>query len=919
MGIELKINNVAVLNAQQACRNARVSPDWLPTVNQVNLSIGKDPSYSQFLVSCKDAWKFDVRSNNLFDIDLQRTGTEKGQPKTDNLFFQGYSTVSTQEAFRMKGSPVLVTVADARSLLQNVAVHQIFNYQLFQCYEEYTRKDIINRLAQLSPLPGLINNDLPNPGITESIHHWNLKYEGVDLMSALQDFAFRTGHCIGYDPFIKQVKFYTAAAVSSFQYDYMNGIEGRTVHRDYQRTHTPGQQLSQLKMNYDWIDGGKSEFIEYDLNNDGSPGTSAIGWATALRDCNTESAKKIEEEAFALAETWSSYCNRVELADTKEYFGALEFACGEAVSNIAWRIDGSEVFTLVTLDAFPRPITLRQKTNEIVIKFILLEELDGCSTTRAQFISCNCIAGVPECVDEILVKDVIGLGKMHKEVPEGWMGFCRPGKDSGVFEIISLAKGCCDTGGEEEPPCDPDELTWYETDIRCVTTTGDSAPGELHQYKRQNNYYFDGWCPQVTQGAWFFDKIIACEINCCSGDPCVHCDCCVRTTIGDNPSVLWKRTTLTQGGFKEYRVCQPDPCFLYYDDSEFCYDLFLATDEPCPEVLEPNPDFDPTEPVSEENPEFIPVPQTTYWHVELFCMEGEDDSEPDQWKVIATRYCTSGSIPGPTDLPQGTPQGDPCEKIIQLMCQETGPMSFPWTCSGTAPDGTEFICEETIEIGIVECPTECGDGTLPTECNVFDPECGPGEGCEHCKCCVELEIDGETRMYKKTTNVSGGFITYKVCTPDPCYWYQTDAEFLPPGCDADLSDCGADIGVWAIGLACKVGATDNDPDEFRVTFARHCEPSVPDPDELPGSPSIEACGNANLFLYCDFDVATLDHNCSLPGVGGGTVDCEKSIKITNVECQTCGTTTTNCDSDFDPCGDSGGGGGDPPPGGGDDP
>lgn len=915
MGIQLTVNDVAVLNAEQACRNAGVTPDWLATVNQVNLTIGKEPDTFQFLVSCKDAWKFDAMSSNLFDIDMQRTGTEKGKPKTDNLFFQGYLTVSTQEAFNVKHSPVLVTVADARYLLKNVAVNKVFNYQLYKCSTEYTRKDVINFLAQLTPIPGLISNDLPRPGIDESLYPWNLKYEGVDLMTALNDFAIRTGHCLGYDPFIKQVKFYTPDAGLDSQYDYLSATEGRIVHRNFQRASTPGVQVDSLKLNYDLLAGTTSDFIEEQLNNDGTPGTSAVGWATAMRDCDTESIKRIEEEAKALAATWEGYNHRIRSPKTLEYFGALEFACGEAVASICWHINGPEVFTLVTEDAFPEPITTRQKTNEIIIKFKLLEELDGCGTTTAEFISCNCVAGIPECVEEIQVKDVIGLGKMHKEVPADWMGFCRPGLDAGVYEIISLAKGCCGTGGEDEPPCPPDQLTWYETDIRCVTTSGDSAPGELHQYKRQNNYYFDGWCPEVSQGAWFFDKLIACEINCCSGGPCEHCDCCVRLTIGDNPSVVWKRTTLLQGGFKEYRVCQPDPCFLYYDDQEFCYDLYLATPNPCPKVTEPNPDYDPTEPVSETNPEFIDVPQTTYWHIELFCMEGEDDSEPDQWKVMATRYCTSGSIPGPTDLPQGTPQGVPCEKIIKLMCQEPGPMSFPWTCSGTAPDGTEFICEEDIEIGIVECPTECGDGELPTECNVFDPECGPGEGCEHCKCCVELEIDGETRMYRKTTYQSGGFITYKVCTPDPCYWYQTDAEFLPPGCDADLSDCGTDIGVWEVGLACKVGATDNDPDQFRVTFARHCEPSVPDPDELPQNPSIEACASAILFLYCDFDVATLDHNCSLPGVGGGTVDCQKSIKITNVECQTCGTTSTNCDSNFDPCGDSGGGG-DPDPGGG---
>tara|TARA_R110002167_G_scaffold44383_1_gene133559 strand:- start:10259 stop:13018 length:2760 start_codon:yes stop_codon:yes gene_type:complete len=919
MGIKLKVNDVAVLNAAQACRNANASPPWLDTVNQVKLSIGKEADQFQFLVSCKDAWKFESMSDHLFDIEMQRTGTEKGKPKTDDLLFQGYLTISTQEAFRVKGSPVLVTVADARFLLKNVAVNKVFNYQLYKCSTEYTRKDVINFLAQLTPIPGLISNDLPRPGIDEGLYPWNLKYEGVDLMTALNDFAIRTGHCLGYDPFIKQVKFYSANSTSDFQYDYLTATLNRTIHRDFQRTITPGAQVSSLKMNYDHLAGTTSDFIEEQLNNDGSPGTSVVGWATAMRDCDSESIKRIQEEARALANTWSSYSNRIRRPKTLEYFGALEFACGEAVASIAWHIDGPEIFTLVTEDAFPEPITKRQKTNEIVIKFKLLEELDGCGTTTAEFISCNCVGGIPECVEEIQVKDVIGLGKMHKEVPAGWMGFCRPGLDAGVYEIISLAKGCCDTGGEDEPPCPPDQLTWYETDIRCVTTTGASAPGELHQYRRQNNYYFDGWCPQVSQGAWFYEKLIACEINCCSGDPCVHCDCCVLTSIGDNPAVIWKRTTLVQGGFKEYRVCSPDPCNLYYSDEEFCEDLWLGTSTPCPEVLEPNPDYDPAEPVSPTNPEFIPVPQTSYWHIELFCMDSGDDSEPDEWKITATRYCTSGDIPLSTEPPQGIIQGTPCERIINKMCQEDGPISALWTCTGTAADGTEFVCEESVEIGVVECPAQCGDGVLPTECDVFDPLCGAGEECVHCKCCLELEIDGVTRTYKKTTIESGGYVTYKVCTPDPCFWYQTDAEFLPPECAdlVNLSDCAPDIGVWSISLACKSGTSSSDPDVLRVTMERFCEPGpgLPAPDAILSGVSIEGCAPASLYLYCDFDVADLVHDCNLPGVDGA-VDCQKTIKITNVPCPECGTSETTCDDDFDAdctTGSTGGGvgGGDP--------
>ena len=877
----MEINGCAVVNAQQATADFGENPSWLATVNQVNLSLGKSPNFSHFLVSCHDVSQFFPEQDD-FEIKIGRQCGGNFQ----YVEFKGYVTIATQQAFNTDGSPWLVTVADLRAKIENSNVTKNWNVDP-ESGKSYD--NVIDDIASTTSLGDFIDRNFPTQPLGQPC---NLKYEGWNVMAALDDLAKRTSHVVGYDPFEKRVKFYD---FSGEQFDYIQMMD-EPLHRDYKPAATPqAYEIQDAIISYDYKSGAPAGSTA----DVGAYENVGRGWATCLADCNGV-GEALNNEINMLKDSWAAWSERAVNREAKEYLGLYQVACGEMVSSCVWRANGPELFTELILDAPEKPFTYRQKTNDLLIKFKLSSEIDGCGESQGELIDCGCS---PDHV--VVLKDPTGQAKLYKDVEAGWMGYCRPSNDGSHYDIVSLGKGCCGGDEEEEPPCPPDTIVWYETDVRCVTTTGTTAPGELHQYKRQNEYYFDGWCPSVSQGAWFYDKRIACGIDCCDAEPpepCEHCDCCVRFGFGYYEPQVWKRTTINQGGWTEYRNCD-EPCFLYMTDAEFCDNINLNANE----------DF------------ACPEGKIAYWHIQLWCQEGGDDETPDTWKVCASRYC-SDSQPAMTEPPTGelwdTETGVCCREL-QMKCNESS-VSAPWTCVQYNEENISFECDNPITIEVVDCPETCGTGTLPTECDVFDPECTytppDPEECVHCACCVEINIGNVQTHLVKTQTLNTPFVVYKRCS-DPCFLYFTDGGLLPPECDEIPSefDCSpGDTAVWRVTVECNASGVQSVPDQWRVTAERMCyNGSFPTNDTVVAAP-ILISGTTTVEMFCDETDQVHGSITTTPTSSINPYSCDIPFwirKAPDSSCENCGTAAcldiaSDCGGDPPPD-PGGGGGGDP--------
>ncbi len=883
--IKLLVNQSRVVNVDQSVQQLQQIPDWYETANQLLLRDGPEASFGQFCIDCRDYQTY-FPEQSSFDIDMESTIKNKFY----GIKLRGYYTVTSQQVFRSTAPSYLVTVADARYYLRHRQTNRTWNVG---SETSRTWSDVLYDLQEdlgFEYTAGIWFINMP-PG-----QPCNLKYEGWRTLDALQDIASRTGHMLLYDPFDATLRF---AEMIGSQPEVEDLVQNGLYHRVYDPTDTDAADgFDSARVNYDFVNGKPSG------SNDPTGEKSENAWATCLADCNGV-GEALQNEIDLLTEVWQNYSYRLANRDAVEFIGPEEVKPGSEVAAVHWQIKDNEIFTVVDIDAPTRPDTKRQKTNDRLIKFKTLGELEGCSQIQGQLMECGCS---PD--ETVVLNDKAGLAKLYKEVEAGWMGYCIQSPDNQTeYDIVSLGKGCCGGDEEEEPPCPPDTIVWYETDIRCVTTTGTTAPGELHQYKRQNEYYFDGWCPSVTQGAWFYDKRVACKIDCCDAEPpepCEHCDCCVRFGFGYYEPQVWKRTTINQGGWTEYRNCD-EPCHLYMTDAEFCDNINLNANE----------DF------------ACPEGKIAYWHIELYCLEGSDDTTPDTWKVCASRYC-SDSQPAMTEPPTGDlwdAETNPCCREIQMLCNESS-VSAPWTCVQYNEENVQFECVNPITIEVVDCPETCGSGILPTECDVYDPECtytppDPDE-CVHCTCCLQVHIGNVTTHLVKTQTLNGSFVVYKKCT-DPCFLYFDDAGILPPECTIPTEFlCEFEYAVWRVTFECDASTSASQPDLYRVTAERLCTITpggeFPENDEVITG-TILISGTATVEMLCDETEKVYGTVTTQPTSSTNPFSCNIPFwirKAPDSSCDSCGTAdcldidpTCGGDPPPDPGGGGGGGGGDP--------
>lgn len=285
----------------------------------------------------------------------------------------------------------------------------------------------------------------------------------------------------------------------------------------------------------------------------------------------------------------------------------------------------------------------------------------------------------------------------------------------------------------EDPPDEPCEevnLTWYETDIRCVAGAAEGE-GELHQYKRQNSYALvcvldeetgiTKCCPEVLQGAWFYDRRIACEVNCCEGgeppEYCTNCDECVDVYIQGVGTKRFKKTGTTSAAGTLYIPCGDGCCYWYMTDEEFAGELSLST------CWEDNGNVDG---------EGSALSYTyAIWNVTLYCEAGSDHADQDTYRLSVERRCSN--LTGNTE---GVPIGyrPPCNINV------SGSAFTNETAVGTA----DKLCSEESALGQLTNPfntfsrdftvTKVTDDDCPTDCNwtgdcdVFNSGGGDGNG-----------------------------------------------------------------------------------------------------------------------------------------------------------------------------------------------
>ena len=683
--MRIQVNNSKVVNLEQSTAAIGETPDWYGTANQVMLSDGPKASYGRFVVDCKD-YETNWPEDDAFSIIMQQEIC--GTLKTVNL--TGYYTVGTQEVFRQTAPSQLVTIADPRYYLRHRQTNRTWNVG------SETSKTWTDVLTDLS-------EDLGNEYTSSlayvnfpSLAPCNLKYEGWNTLEALQDLCSRTGHVLIYDPFLGSL---AMKDMQGPQPEIAALVQQGKYHRVYSPAETTtADEFDVVQVNYDYVSGkpaGKS--------SDGGE-KAEMAWATCLADCQGV-GPKLQNEIDMLTKVWQDYSFRLSHRDTIEFLGPETITPGEEVANVYWQIKNGQIFTTVDLDAPTAPHTKRQKTNDQLIKFKLSAEIDGCGQAAGELLECGC---TPDAT--VTLHDKTGLAKLYKDIEAGWMGYCKQSPDNQEeYDIVSLGMGCCGDDPEPPPPCPPDTIVWYETDVRCVTTTGATAPGELHQYKRQNEYYFDGYCPTVTQGAWFYDRRIACKIDCCEApEPCEHCDCCVEITLPFERVILYKKTTYSAGEFTNYKVCQPEPCYYYIREDDFC------------------PEFE------DGLPEQLQCDSTwkAYWLLTLDCADSGDNALPDTWRFTAERFCYNQlwtpNVPPATELPAAWPSAG-----VSL---GTGTLDLSMLCSETTVTGTlecrlnyggiDYICENEVTLTVVDCPEICSTspgGDPP--CANFDPAC----------------------------------------------------------------------------------------------------------------------------------------------------------------------------------------------------
>ncbi len=272
---------------------------------------------------------------------------------------------------------------------------------------------------------------------------------------------------------------------------------------------------------------------------------------------------------------------------------------------------------------------------------------------------------------------------------------------------------------DTDDPCDEVSLTWYESDVRCIAGVSEGG-GELHQYKRQNQYALvcvldeatgiTKCCPEVLQGAWFYDRRIACEVNCCEGgDPpeyCVNCDECVDVYIQGVGIRRFKKTGTTGSAGVLYIPCGDGCCFWYMTDEEFVAGgMSLST------CWEDNGNTNGDGDALSYN--------YAIWSVTLYCQAGDDHADQDTYTLSAERKCVY------TSEVDGVAIGyrPPCNEAVS----GTGLTSE--SASGTA----EKLCSEESSTGQMVNPfntfsrdftvTKVDDDDCPTDCGWTSSDC----------------------------------------------------------------------------------------------------------------------------------------------------------------------------------------------------
>ncbi len=319
-----KINGVSIINAQQLISQLEVEPDWTSTVNQLEMGLGAEPGRGTFLISRQDFLDHWPESEP-FSIEL------------NGLELKGFVTVRAQQALRMVGGPMLVTVADRRHLWDRRSTARKWD-------NGTDWQDIANDLKADLKGGSEINLAIPYAG-DKALNHY--RYDGISTLKAIEDFAFRIRAVLVFDPFLDMLlfqPFYEPQAEPSAD-----------MYRHFQASPPP----SPLRWLHTLSQKGYQDQVfhqAHDLGG-GDPNSRSISiWTMAPRSSNGDAT----DETDLLKQAVEDLALRESTPVIKEFFGFQPAICGGRVSRVLWKMDGPLATTTIWRTA-PNPTLVERR------------------------------------------------------------------------------------------------------------------------------------------------------------------------------------------------------------------------------------------------------------------------------------------------------------------------------------------------------------------------------------------------------------------------------------------------------------------------------------------------------------------------------------------------------------------------------
>ncbi len=341
----LTVNDCRVVNAENTARQLDDYPDWMNGINQLHCPSGTDPGTGTFLVNRED-FNQSFPESDAYNIVMARS---KVGGSTTTLTLRGYFTLSAYAALRVPGSPMVVTVADARHVLGQAYTNNAWNTQ---GSSEKTWEDVLADVR--SDLPTGYDGGLVfKNAIDGQYKPRNLRYEGWRTVDAIQDIANRTNHTLVYNPFDKQLEFQPMGGLQNGLSSIVNGAK---LHRKFELPNVQSKKVGKVIVSFSSTDASrKPERLE--KSNPAGGGNSQHAWGTQLP---SGKMADLELERDKLAETWFNWSDRATSPEINEYFNALAVRCGSEVASVSWKVDRNELFTVISKHEPPKPETKRQ-------------------------------------------------------------------------------------------------------------------------------------------------------------------------------------------------------------------------------------------------------------------------------------------------------------------------------------------------------------------------------------------------------------------------------------------------------------------------------------------------------------------------------------------------------------------------------